>query len=146
MSRKKKSAILDESHRPINMGFQHAGLKEYMRMHDVMRKEKLSQVPFFKSRLGRQDFCVVTGSESRRFYVWYDRKEGWLIYVHNHGGIQFCVLHPCDLGVKPEYDRWSKFLKRILSPEERKRVRRRARADYIQELEGIEARQRARGY
>ena len=146
MPRRKKSAILDRPHRPINMGFQHAGLKEYMRMHDVMRAEKLQQVPFFKKRLGRQDFCAVTGSESRRFYVWYDTNEGWLIYVHNHGGIQFCVLHSCPTTVRAEYGRWSKFLTKILTPEELHTVRARAKRDLSEELKGIEARQRARGY
>lgn len=114
---KRKTAVLDKAHRAVNLNFAN-GLKEYMRMHDIMRDKGLAIVPFFKERLGRQQFCAVTGSENRRFYVWHT--DEWLIYVHSCAGIQFCVFHPCTQ--KDERTRWHAFLQQVLTEDELQRI------------------------
>lgn len=63
-----------------------------MELHQL--RGDLTPVQFFKERLGRQNTCLVCGSGNRRQYVWFN--EHWLIYVHNVGGVQFCVVLPCD--------------------------------------------------
>jgi len=53
-------------------------------------------VKFHREKLGRQDHCMVTGSQNRRFYIWI--RETYSIWVHNVKGLIFYMKQ--DAGSK----------------------------------------------
>ena len=124
MTKKKKKDILKSYHRPVNLAWEgnDPSLMEYMRLHEIMRQKEMAILPFFKERLGRQDFCIVTGSQNRRYYVWYDKPAGWMIFVHSVEGLTFYVLTK-DLTQQQEKNVWGEFLHKVLSRYEMARVR-----------------------
>jgi hypothetical protein len=123
-NKNKKSAILDTYNRPLNLGSPHLSpcLGEYMRLHEIMREKELTQVPFFKERLGPQQFTTVAGSQNRRYWVWYDKPAGWMIFVHPVEGLTFYVLEK-DMSPTQEKNTWGEFLHKVLSRYEMARVR-----------------------
>lgn len=61
-------------------------LHQYMGLHWIIRKDGLSLVKWFQTKLGRQSRCLIT---HRRYWVW--ERPNWTLFVHNIGGISFEV-------------------------------------------------------
>ncbi len=64
----------------------------WIRIFHAERADRLpgeSCVAYHKRKLGKQTYCWVGGSESRKYYIW--ETPLWRIFVHNVQGVDFEV-------------------------------------------------------